>query len=297
MPAQATREALKSPFDTGGALPDTQDGVNGVTPGPDQAPVVAGYELLGQMARGGMGEVWQVRDPRFNLILALKTLQPRYAGSDTAKSRFLAEAQITAQLQHPGIPPVHDLGELPDGRPFLAMKLVKDDTLADLLKQSPRPAGFNYLAVFEAIAQAVGYAHAHGIIHRDLKPANVMVGAFGEVQVMDWGLAKEFRSRDANDVQSRDANDVQSRDANDAQSRDANDVQSRDRQGADAPSPHSPLRAGPRLSNTKARGRPPRHPDHAQQPGQRVQRSGSAAGGAAAVRASGQRRCQTQVSA
>jgi serine/threonine protein kinase len=280
MPAQATSEALNSPFDTGGALPDTRDGGDGPTPGPDQVPVVAGYELLGEIARGGMGEVWQVRDPRFNRILALKTLQPQYADSDTAKSRFLAEAQITAQLQHPGIPPVHDLGELPDGRPFLAMKLVKGDTLADLLKQSPRPSAFNYLAVFEAIAQAVGYAHAHGIIHRDLKPANVMVGAFGEVQVMDWGLAKDVQSRDrANDVQSRDANDVQSRDqatdapsrdANDVQSRDANDVQSRDRQGADAPSPHSPLRAGPRLSNTKARGRPPRHPDHAPQPGRGI---------------------------
>jgi hypothetical protein len=194
MPAQATPEALNSAFNTGKPLPDTQDGGASATPGPDQAPVVAGYELLGQMARGGMGEVWQVRDRRFNRILALKTLQPQYAGSDTAKSRFLAEAQITAQLQHPGIPPVHDLGELPDGRPFLAMKLVKGDTLADLLKQSPRPSAFNYLAVFEAIAQAVGYAHAHGIIHRDLKPANVMVGAFGEVQVMDWGLAKAMPS-------------------------------------------------------------------------------------------------------
>jgi tetratricopeptide (TPR) repeat protein len=90
-------------------------------------------------------------------------------------------------LQHPGVPAVHDLGTLPDGRPFLAMKLIKGRTLADLL-EGGGPA--NLVAVFEQVCQAVAYAHAHGVIHRDLKPANVMVGAFGEVQVMDWGLAK-----------------------------------------------------------------------------------------------------------
>src|SRR5262249_6781999 len=99
---------------------------------------------------------------------------------------------IAGQLQHPGIPAVHDLGTLPDGRPFLAMKLVKGQTLERLLKERPDPSveRGRFVAVFEGVCQAVGYAHAHGVIHRDLKPANVMVGAFGEVQVMDWGLAK-----------------------------------------------------------------------------------------------------------
>ena len=106
--------------------------------------------------------------------------------------RFADEARITAQLQHPAIPPVHDLGTLPDGRPFLAMKLIRGHTLEELLRRRPDPAAERgrFVAAFEQVCQAVAYAHAHGVIHRDLKPANVMVGSFGEVQVMDWGLAK-----------------------------------------------------------------------------------------------------------
>src|SRR5262249_43788950 len=99
-------------------------------------------------------------------------------------------------LQHPGIPPVHDRGELPDGRPFFAMKLIQGHTLADLLKERPTLAHDlpRFLAVFEHLCQTVAYAHSRGILHRDLKPANVMVGPFGEVQVMDWGLAKVLGS-------------------------------------------------------------------------------------------------------
>jgi tetratricopeptide (TPR) repeat protein len=106
------------------------------------------------------------------------------------------EARITAQLQHPGIPPVHEVGALPDGRPFLAMKLIRGHTLADLLRARPDPSHDRgrFVSVFEGVCQAVGFAHAHGVIHRDLKPHNVMVGRFGEVQVMDWGLAKVLRS-------------------------------------------------------------------------------------------------------
>jgi PAS domain S-box-containing protein len=107
-------------------------------------------------------------------------------------ARFLREARITGQLQHPGIPPVHEIGWLPDGRPFLAMKLIHGHTLADLLAERHEPADelTRFLTIFEQVCQTIAYAHSHGIIHRDLKPANIMVGAFGEVQVMDWGLAK-----------------------------------------------------------------------------------------------------------
>src|SRR5262249_41448568 len=109
---------------------------------------------------------------------------------------FLEEAQVCGQLQHPGVPPVHELGTLPDGRPFFAMKLVKGHTLAELLRRrSPgadAPGSPVFLHIFEQVCQTVAYAHSQGILHRDLKPANVMVGAFGEVQVMDWGLAKVF---------------------------------------------------------------------------------------------------------
>src|SRR5262249_26806859 len=121
-----------------------------------------------------------------------KLLRDRYPVSSLAARRFLDEARITAQLQHPGIPPVHEIGELPDGRPFLAMKLIKGRTLDELLDDATADRG-SRVAAFEPVCQGVAYAHSRGVIHRDLKPHNVMVGAFGEVQVMDWGLAK-FRA-------------------------------------------------------------------------------------------------------
>src|SRR5207253_1897778 len=128
------------------------------------------------------GVVYRARDLGLQREVAVKILLDRYAGNTAAAERFIAEARITGQLQHPGIPAVHQVGTLPDGRPFLAMKLIRGRTLSDLLAEGP----VDTLAVFEAICQAVAYAHAHGVIHRDLKPANVMVGSFGEVQVMDW---------------------------------------------------------------------------------------------------------------
>ena len=157
------------------------------------APVAPpGYELLGEVGRGGMGVVYRAREALLDRDVAVKVLQHRAAPGSTAARRFLDEARITGQLQHPGIPAVHQVGALPDGRPFLAMKLIKGRTLDDLLKERPDPSADlgRFVAVFEHVAQAVGYAHSRGVIHRDLKPANVMVGAFGEVQVMDWGLAK-----------------------------------------------------------------------------------------------------------
>jgi tetratricopeptide (TPR) repeat protein len=149
----------------------------------------AGYELLGEVGRGGMGVVYRSRDLALGREVAVKVLSERYSPDSRTAARFVEEARITGQLQHPGIPAVHQAGALPDGRPFLAMKLIKGRTLEDRLKDARAGAGDN-LAVFEAVCQAVAYAHSKGVIHRDLKPANVMVGAFGEVQVMDWGLAK-----------------------------------------------------------------------------------------------------------
>ena len=140
-----------------------------------------------------MGVVYRARDTALDREVAVKLLSERYPPDSLPAQRFLSEARITGQLQHPGIPAVHQVGTLADGRPFLAMKLIKGSTLEAILKYRPDPrpiAAAPPLAVFEAVCQAVGYAHAHRVIHRDLKPANVMVGAFGEVQVMDWGLAK-----------------------------------------------------------------------------------------------------------
>jgi tetratricopeptide (TPR) repeat protein len=150
------------------------------------------YTLEAQVGKGGMGEVWRARDPQFRRSLAVKVLAEEHRANVDLRRRFLEEAQLMGQLQHPGIPPVHDLGELPDGRPYFAMKLIKGKTLAALLQEraSPDQDHPRLLAIFEHICQTLAYAHAQGIVHRDLKPANVMVGAFGEVQVMDWGLAK-----------------------------------------------------------------------------------------------------------
>jgi serine/threonine-protein kinase len=150
------------------------------------------YQLLGEIARGGMGRVIKVRDNDLQRDVAVKVLLDRHVGKPGMNARFIEEAQITGQLQHPGVPPVHEVGILPDGRPFFVMKLIEGRTLADLLRERTQP-GDNlpwFLARFEAVCQTLAYAHSRGVIHRDLKPQNVMVGAFGEVQVMDWGLAK-----------------------------------------------------------------------------------------------------------
>jgi hypothetical protein len=156
------------------------------------------YVLGEEIAHGGMGMIYRATDTALGREVAVKVLHDKYddIGSGVAR-RFADEARITTQLQHPAIPPVHDLGTLPDGRPFLAMKLIKGQTLDHLLAARPDPSAERgrFVAVFEQICQAIAYAHAHGVIHRDLKPANVMVGAFGEVQVMDWGLAKVLGER------------------------------------------------------------------------------------------------------
>ena len=150
------------------------------------------YTLLGEIARGGMGAVFRGRDSDLNRELAIKVLLEKYAANPVVLGRFVEEAQIGGQLQHPGIVPVYELGRFPDDRPFFAMKLVKGRTLADLLKDRASPADDlpRFLRVFGQICETMAYAHSRGVIHRDLKPLNVMVGAFGEVQVMDWGLAK-----------------------------------------------------------------------------------------------------------
>ena len=150
------------------------------------------YQLLAEIAHGGMGVIWRATDTTLGREVAVKVLMDKFAPDSGIARRFAAEARITGQLQHPAIPPVHDYGQLPDDRPFLAMKLIKGRTLEELLRKRDDPSADRgrFVAVFEQVCQAVAYAHAHQVIHRDLKPSNIMVGSFGEVQVMDWGLAK-----------------------------------------------------------------------------------------------------------
>ncbi len=149
------------------------------------------YHLSGEIARGGMGAVLRGRDVDLGRDLAVKVLLEKYANRPEIARRFIEEAQIGGQLQHPGVVPVYDIGRFGD-RPFFTMKLVKGLTLAHLLAEradhtQDRPRLLN---IALKVSETLAYAHAKGVIHRDLKPANIMVGAFGEVQVMDWGLAK-----------------------------------------------------------------------------------------------------------
>jgi serine/threonine-protein kinase len=150
------------------------------------------YRIDGEIARGGMGSVLRGRDPDLGRDVALKVLREDFRENGEMLRRFVEEAQIGGQLQHPGIVPIYELGTFGDRRPFFSMKLVQGDTLASSLASRPDPGDGlpRFLSIFESIAQTVAYAHARGVIHRDLKPSNIMVGAFGEVQVMDWGLAK-----------------------------------------------------------------------------------------------------------
>ncbi len=150
------------------------------------------YQLLGEIARGGMGVILKGHDTDLGRDVAVKVLDGGLSKRPEVVQRFVEEAQIGGQLQHPGIVPVYELGLMADDRPYFTMKLVKGRTLAALLLQRKTPADNRgkLLSIFESVCQTMAYAHSKGVLHRDLKPANVMVGAFGEVQVVDWGLAK-----------------------------------------------------------------------------------------------------------
>ena len=152
---------------------------------PEARQVPAGrgnYEVHGEIARGGMGVVLKGHDRDLGRDVALKVLKRELAERPEIVSRFVEEAQIGGQLQHPGIVPVYELGLLADERPYFTMKLVKGRTFAALLAERASPAAdrARCLSILEQVCQTMAYAHSKGVIHRDLKPANVMVGAFGE---------------------------------------------------------------------------------------------------------------------
>jgi serine/threonine protein kinase len=152
------------------------------------------YRLLERVARGGMGVVYTAQDETLQRRVALKILDIPGSHGDLA-NRLIREARVLAALEHPGIVPVHDVGTLADGRVFYTMKFIEGQRLDEFIatiKSVP-----DRLRLFLRICEAVGFAHARSVIHRDLKPANVMVGPFGEVLVMDWGLAKILRGTDS----------------------------------------------------------------------------------------------------
>jgi WD40 repeat protein/tRNA A-37 threonylcarbamoyl transferase component Bud32 len=149
------------------------------------------YEQIAEHARGGLGRIVRAVDRRLGRTVAVKELLRR---DDSHEARFMREALITARLEHPGIVPVHEAGRWPNGDPYYVMKLVEGRTLKELMAQHHGLRDrIGLLPHVIAVADAVGYAHSEGVIHRDIKPSNVIVGAFGETIVVDWGLARDSK--------------------------------------------------------------------------------------------------------
>ncbi len=148
------------------------------------------YTFVKELARGGMGTVYLAEDTELNRQVAIKVLSTPELTEDLRR-RMVREAQIIARLEHPGIVPVHDVGVLPDGRIFYAMKFVRGVRLDEYAANTESIK--DRLRKFQSVCDAVAFAHAHGVIHRDLKPQNIMIGSFGEVLVLDWGVAKILR--------------------------------------------------------------------------------------------------------
>lgn len=167
-------------------------------------PLTPRYCFLAHIGMGGMSDVLRVEDKVLERTAAMKVLRSDLAHDPLHAKRFLEEARATARLQHPGVVPIYDLGELEDSRPFFVMKEVEGRTLGDLITEmwpAGSPGGplpgtqklWRLITIFHQTCEAVGFAHTRRVIHLDLKPANIMVGGYGEVLVMDWGLARRFQ--------------------------------------------------------------------------------------------------------
>ena len=160
------------------------------------------YRSMGKLGEGGMATVWKMKDTQLLRTVALKQLHQQKTGSTYEHENFIVEAQITAQLQHPGIVPIHDLQIDEDGGIYFTMREIKGQTLEDIIQSVHRVsttqwettyAGWNLrrlIGALESICQTVAYAHVRGVIHQDLKPPNIMVGDYGEILVVDWGIAR-----------------------------------------------------------------------------------------------------------
>ncbi|MBN9419694.1 MAG: serine/threonine protein kinase [Candidatus Eremiobacteraeota bacterium] len=158
------------------------------------------YELGEALGKGAMGEVVKAVDRKLEREVAIKSLREKHLGNEESKARFLLEAKATGQLQHPNIPTVHELGETEEGRPYFTMSVVQGENLGSIVDRL-RQGNADYhkiytfarrIQILQAVCDAIHYAHSRGYLHRDLKPDNIMIGPFGEVQVMDWGLVRRF---------------------------------------------------------------------------------------------------------
>ena len=179
---------------TGSTAIDPEDSLLRSTESTTEVPDRGHLQLQSLLGEGAMGEVWLAHDKRLSRTVAVKLLGKRLQYDTGAVARFLDEARATAQLAHPGIVPVHEVGRWKDGRPFYTMDVIRGETLTKkiaALHVHLSPDGLHRLvALFRGVCDAVGYAHSRGVVHRDLKPDNVMVGAFGQVLVADWGLVR-----------------------------------------------------------------------------------------------------------
>jgi serine/threonine-protein kinase len=172
----------------------------------------ARYLREGEIGRGGMGTILRVFDQHLRRRLAMKVTHarardpgaPAPSGATPSLARFLEEAQITSQLEHPGVVPVHELGVDEKGQVFFTMRLIRGSSLKEILplvkEQRDGWSLTRALGVLLKVCETMSYAHDRGVIHRDLKPANVMVGRYGEVYVMDWGLARVVGRADLHDL-------------------------------------------------------------------------------------------------
>ena len=201
----SSREDAYATTDPGGHAPTSQD-----TRGPTSAPVdplvlpEVGYDLGEVIGRGGMGEVLTAHDRRIGREVAIKRMHGG-APSEQAITRFLREARIQARLDHPAIVPVHELGIDASGLPYFTMKRLAGETLAQRLTATASQGALQpLLRAFVDVCLAVEFAHSRGVVHRDLKPSNIMLGDYGEVYVLDWGIARVLTDRRRSPTQSTD---------------------------------------------------------------------------------------------
>jgi len=213
----ALRSTIGAPIGGDTTLAGDRDASGVHSPAADQAPqLTTGDRFLPirPHARGGIGLVWVARDRELQRDVALKVIQPRYAERADQRARFLLEAEITGNLEHPGIVPVYSLGRNAEGRPYYAMRFIRGESLSAAIKgfhqarrqqaesagkHAPSISGVEFrqlLGGFLDVCNTIDYAHSRGVLHRDLKPANIMLGHYGETLVVDWGLAKVIGTTD-----------------------------------------------------------------------------------------------------
>lgn len=150
------------------------------------------YKVGGILGKGGNATIIEARDNDLKRQVALKLLKTKFQKNSVAVARFLNEAQITSNLEHPGVVPVHEIGCLGDTNYFFAMKKVEGKTLRDVVGEEERPKFKRLMQIFHRVSETMAFAHTKGIVHRDIKPENIMIENFGSTLIMDWGLAKDL---------------------------------------------------------------------------------------------------------